>query len=107
MNRENLSNYHYSYMSMIRHWHPESEKYTGGDALFTAFDNGWDMDDEVQYENFWHAGTRGVTVYHFTLRRGDERMSMPVITNPYVRRLLKESEAKVVAKENKKGARAV
>jgi hypothetical protein len=99
MNTQNLSNYHYAYMSMIRHWHPQSEKYTGGDALFTALENGWDMDEEVECQEHWFAGSRGVTIYHFRLRRGDERMVMPVITTPYVRRLIRDSKIKVVKHE--------
>ena len=70
------------------------------DALFTAFDNGWTLDKDVEYEEHWYAGTRGVTVYHFTLRRDDETMTMKVVTNPLVRRMLLEMDANVTEKKS-------
>ncbi len=102
---ENLSNLHYAYMAEVRHWDPESENFTGADALFTAFDNGWTLDKDVEYEEHWYAGTRGVTVYHFTLRRDDETMTMKVVTNPLVRRMLLEMDANVTEKKSPESAK--
>ena len=96
MNQENLINLHYAYMGMIRHWHPTSERYTGADALFTALDAGWDMDDVVTYKEFWQNGMRRIVVCYFTLHRDDERGVMPVIYNPYVSRLIKTMHVKIV-----------
>lgn len=92
----NISNWHYAYMAMIRHWHPESEKYTGGDALFTALENGWQLHQEVEYEEYWLAGVRSVLVYRFKLTRDGETMVMPVIRNPYVNRIVREMRATLV-----------
>lgn len=92
----NISNWHYAYMDMIRHWHPGSEKYTGGDALFTALENGWQLNREVKFEEYWHAGVRSVLVYHFELSRDGETMVMPVIRNPYVNRIVREMPATLV-----------
>lgn len=99
VSEHNLSNWHYAYMDLIRHWHPESEPYTGGDALFTALENGWDMSDEVKYEEHWHSGARAVLVYYFELKRGDETVVMPVLRNPYVNRIVREMPAKLVPVE--------
>jgi hypothetical protein len=96
MRHENLANLHYSYMDFIRHWHPVSEPYTGGDALFTAVDNGWQMEDTVRLEEHWHSGARRVVVYHFELRRGDEVMHMPVTDNPYISRVISHPDVHVV-----------
>jgi hypothetical protein len=93
---QNLSNFHYAYSHLVRHWHAESEKYTGGDALFTALDNGWDIDETVTFEEHWSAGAQCVVVFYFQLKRGGEAMIMPVITNPFVQRMLNEMEAKLV-----------
>lgn len=92
----NIGNWHYAYMDMIRHWHAESEQYTGGDALFTALQNGWRISDEVKYEEYWHAGVRSVLVYHFELTRDGEKMDMPVVRNPYVNRIVREMPATLV-----------
>lgn len=92
----NIGNWHYAYMDMIRHWHPESEPYTGGDALFTALENGWHLHQEVEYEEYWLAGVRSVLVYRFKLSREGETMVMPVIRNPYVNRVVREMPATLV-----------
>ncbi|MBI5667563.1 MAG: hypothetical protein HZC41_06105 [Chloroflexi bacterium] len=95
----NIGNWHYAYMDMIRHWHPESEKYTGGDALFTALENGWQLHQEVEFEEYWLAGVRSVLVYRFKLTRNGETMVMPVIRNPYVNRIVREMPATLVPAE--------
>jgi hypothetical protein len=77
------------YMRTIRHWHAESEKWAGADCLLTKLDDGWTVDPTVYYQEFWHAGSRLVTIYYFQLTRDGETLEMPVITNPYARRLLR------------------
>lgn len=99
MNQENLVNLHYSYVDMIRHWHAQSEPYTGGDALFTALDNGWDMDNVVTYKEFWQAGRR-VVICYFTLRRSGDELTMPVVYNPYVSRVIKTMHVQTIRIEN-------
>lgn len=91
-----LSNLHYSYMDKIRHWHSDSERYTGGDALYTAVENGWSLGEVVGFEEYSRMGVNAVAVYYFELTRGDERQMMPVLNNPFVRRLIKETGAKLV-----------
>jgi hypothetical protein len=102
MDAQNLSNFHYAYSHLIRHWHAESEKYAGGDALFTALDNGWAIEESVMYEEHWSNGAQCVVVFYFQLKRGGEAMTMPVITNPFVRRMLFEMEAKLVLSKEPK-----
>lgn len=82
------TNLHVDYPDLNRHWDPHSEKYAGGDGLLTAMQNGWEIDGPVLAEEYWCAGTRLVMIYHFTLVRGDETMKMPVLSNPYIQRLL-------------------
>ena len=77
------------YHALSRHWHAASEAYAGGDCLVTALQRGWEMDDVVHQEEFWHAGSRLVMIYHFTLMREGETVNMPVISNPYIHRLLR------------------
>jgi hypothetical protein len=102
MIQEQLSDLHYAYMDMIRHWHPESEKYTGGDALFTAMEDGWQIGETVRFEEYWHAGVRAVLVYYFELNRGDETMIMPVLRNPFVNRMVRSLPVKLVPVEGVK-----
>jgi hypothetical protein len=81
----------------FRHWHPQSEKYAGGDALASALFCGWKMPDTVFVERHWHAGARRVNIYFVKLTRGNENMTMPVIGNPYVARLFLEQGTQIVA----------
>lgn len=79
---------HVDYPDILRHWSPVSEKYAGADCLVTALRNGWRVVGEIYHEETWLAGMRLTGVYHITLKRGDEMMEMPVLSNPYARRLI-------------------
>lgn len=96
MAQQQLSNFHYAYIDMIRHYHPESEKYTGADALFTAVENNWEIEDTVRYETHWLMGGRNVVVYYFDLTLGNEKMTMPILTTPYITRVLGEMKLKLI-----------
>lgn len=89
-------NFHVQYANVQRHWSPRSEQFAGGDALLTAIERGWEFKETVMREVYWHGGSRGVAIYHFTLRKGDREIEMPVIENPYVTRLLYMSPLNVV-----------
>src|SRR5215813_1975581 len=81
---------------IYRHWHAESETYTGGDALVTALDEGWVVDGVIFRQEFWLAGVRRVCVFHIDLRRGEESAKMLVMQNPYVTRMVHDLGAQVV-----------
>jgi hypothetical protein len=86
----NVSNFHVQYMDVTsQHWNPESEQFAGGDHLMTALNHGWDVARCVETRH-WFAGMRSVTIYRFELERKGEKMSMPVLTNPYVSRLIRQ-----------------
>jgi hypothetical protein len=93
---QDSQNLHSQYPDFSRHWCDTSEQYAGGDALLTAMQNEWIAEKTCYEEHHWHAGTRLVTIYHFELHNGDETLHMPVITNPYVRRILREENFNVV-----------
>jgi hypothetical protein len=105
--QQNLSNFHYAYAHLVRHWHAGSEQFTGGDALFTALDNGWEVDETVLYEEHWIAGAQCVVVFRFRLTHGDESMTMPVITNPFVQRILAEMNVKLIPARERKQVKTV
>lgn len=93
---QDSQNLHSQYPDFSRHWCDTSEKFAGGDALLTALQNDWIAERVCHEEKYWHAGTRLVTVYHFELKNGDETLHMPVVTNPYVRKIIREEEFKVI-----------
>lgn len=81
-------NAHFEYLDVTRHWSVISENYAGGDALVTRLTHGWQIKEPVFVEQYWHAGVRLVTIYHCELERDGETEVMPVLSNPYVDRLL-------------------
>lgn len=99
------NNEHYSYSETTRHWSPTSEKFAGGDALITALRCSWKVHGPVFQEDHWHSGARLVTVYHVDLRNDDSTMTMPVITNPYVRRLLRMLKVQILPVEQRESVR--
>lgn len=81
-------NYHVSYPDVYRYWSSNCTGYAGADCLVTALRKGWKANEICYAEDHWLAGMRLVVVFHFELRRGNETMYMPVISNPFVRRLI-------------------
>lgn len=90
-----ISDQHFAYMAITRHWHVGSEPYTGADSLITALDQGWDVDGEVTVKDHHFAGNRSIRVYRVALKRGDESVTMHVIHNPYLTRMLRTEVLRV------------
>lgn len=97
-------NYHIQYPGIInQHWHMRSGTYAGGDHLLTALTDGWDVEKCIQI-NHVYAGNRAVTIYEFTLTCNGETMVMPVITNPYIERLVASGSITVIQSDSNSAA---
>lgn len=72
---------------MNRHWCPESEAFTGADSLLTLQHRGWEIVDVVIDRTF-RCITQQVTVYVFRLRLDTKTVTMRVIANPFVDRMV-------------------
>ena len=70
-----------------RHWNASSERYTGGDSLATALEDGWVINHLATVEDHLYHGTQ-VRVYHLGLKRGNDCTEMRVLANPYVTRVI-------------------
>lgn len=104
LQNDNVTNYHVQYIDIsTQYWHPESEEYAGGDNLTTALDSGWEIVKCIEVKN-WYAGMRFVRVFQFELARGDNKMVMPVIHNPFVERYVIEEGIEVTEEEGEKTA---
>jgi hypothetical protein len=90
------TNYHADYPDIRRYWSETSQHYAGGDHLLTAFQRDWQIPDTVYEEVHWLGGSRPIKVYYFELSCGDARMTMPVISNPFVRRMIRYMKLKVL-----------
>lgn len=70
-----------------RHWSASSERYTGGDSLATALEDGWVINHLASVEDHLYHGIN-VRVYTLGLKRGNDCAEMRVLANPYVSRIL-------------------
>ena len=86
------ANAHFDYPDVTRHWSPFSGQLAGGDSLVTLFNQGWQLSDDVDNEEFWLSGARPVIVCHMTLTRDGEILKLPVFANPFVRSLLRRQK---------------
>jgi hypothetical protein len=73
---------------MRRHWSPQSQAFTGGDALCTALADGWTPHWIIFQQGFEFAGGRQVSVYHVLLHRDGVSVHMRIVENPTVARLI-------------------
>jgi len=97
---QNPKNFHVQYPDVNRHWSPRSEKFAGADCLVTAMMRGWDISDRVVREEVLQGPARAVNVYHFRMRKDEREITMPVLENPYVTRLLFTSPFDVIEMED-------
>lgn len=95
----NPSNYHVEYLDVTQHWDPASQSYAGGDALITLLSQGWVMGNHIIMEYKWFGGNRRVRVYQCTLTRDQTSVTIPIVHNPYVNRLLRQSNFKIELRE--------
>ena len=91
------TNTHEKYTATYQHWCPQSEIYSGGDHLISAFREGWELvDDLVAVQQYWKSGSRPVSIYHFVLERDGETMIMPALHNPFIERFIMEQSLTLV-----------
>ncbi len=92
MLNQNSTNFHAEYMDVTQHWSDKSAKYAGADCLLTMLYKGWQMKKKVRREELWFAGMRSIYVYYVELERDGEAMTMPVVHNPYMSRMIARSD---------------
>jgi hypothetical protein len=73
-----------------RHWSPESQSYASGDILMNFLRSGWVPEHLVAVETFYFSDCRHVNVFRFRLTKGEQTLTIPVVANPIIRRLIKE-----------------
>lgn len=79
-----------------RHWSPESEKYAPADVLLAHLRIGWQVEKAVFVEAIHHAHHCCWQVFHFTLRREDKTLCMPVLATPAVFHVIGEYKLTVL-----------
>jgi hypothetical protein len=84
------------YTDRPRHWCPKSQRYAGGDALLTHLNDGWKIQGDIHFEEYWHGGSRRILIYYFVLTQNDQWITMRVQGNPFIDRLLAELRLPVI-----------
>lgn len=80
---------------IYRHWSPKSQKFVGGDTLLTALESGWEITGSVLLQEYACISNRCTYVYHLELQREWETISIKVIENPCVMRMLRHITVKI------------
>ncbi len=80
---------------IYRHWSPGSQKFVGGDTLLTALESGWEIAGSVLRQEYSCVSNRCTYVYHLELQREREIISMKVIENPWVMRMLRQLKVEI------------
>jgi hypothetical protein len=70
------------------HWDPRSEQYATTGHLYSAIRRGWEVYQYVVIRTHYFSGGRKTQIYYFDLRNGDHKVTMPVIENPALVRLV-------------------
>lgn len=78
-----------------RHWSPESQPIATADIVLQYMKAGWRLHDRVLVEIHALQGICCVELVYFALLRGDERLSVPVVMNPVVLRLIHDHELRL------------
>lgn len=97
-----ITNFHMQYLDVTsQHWNPDSAQFAGGDHLMTALDNGWQIEN-CRLVKHWYAGMRFVKIYEFNMvhQRSGDKMTMPVIDNPYIQRFIEEEHIELIDDDN-------
>ncbi len=74
------------------HWSSESQSYASGDILINYLRNGWTPAHSVMMQTFHFGGYRHVHVFRFRLTQGDQTLTIPVIANPIIDRLIRDCQ---------------
>lgn len=73
-----------------RHWSPASQPYTTAEVLLQCLRCGWECMNQVTVKTSQCLSGRCVELYSFTIRKGDERLCVPVVSNPVILRFIRE-----------------
>ena len=87
-NQFKLSDFYPSPFDPTCHWCPLSQPYAGVDALLRYLDRGWKVQADIGFDEHWFGESRRILVYRFILNRQDSCVTMHVVWNPVLERLL-------------------
>jgi len=88
-NQFELSDFYPNPFDLTRHWCPLSQPYAGVDALLRYLDRGWKIQGNIGFDEHWFGDSRRILVYRFILTKRNSSVTMRVVWNPVLERLLR------------------
>jgi hypothetical protein len=79
-----------------RHWSSLSQTYAPADILLDYLADGWAISPVVGQKETWHGGGRHIVIYYFEITKNDQVLTIPVLGNPVVHRLVYERHLQTV-----------
>jgi len=73
-----------------RHWSPQSQRFAPADILLQYLQDGWNINNRIVAEVFHCPSRQCAELYYFMLLHNSEYITIPVIANPLVLRLVRE-----------------
>jgi hypothetical protein len=87
-NQFKLSDFYPNSFDQTCHWCPLSQPYAGVDALLRYLDGGWKVQGDIGFDEHWFGDSRRILVYRFILTKRNTCVTMHVVWNPVLERLL-------------------
>ncbi len=77
-------------LSKCRYWSPTADCHATGDQLLGFLVLGWTIESRVEVEILWYGEGRRSLLYHLTLVKDNQRLLMPVLSNPFSSQLIQD-----------------
>jgi hypothetical protein len=91
---------HPGHIDQFYHWCPRSQTFAGVDALLGHLEDGWEIQGDIGFDDYWFNESRRISVYHFMLTKQDKHVIMHVLYNPVLERLLTQHCEKTISPES-------
>ncbi len=85
----------------IRHWCPKSESYAPAHVLLQYLRAGWQLENLVAVQTFYHGDCRRSDVFYFRLNLGNIFLEIPVLANPVVFQIVVRNRLRQIPRNSK------
>jgi len=79
-----------------RHWSPSSQPFASAEILLKYLREGWQLERTVAVQMFQCVSRRCVRLYYFSALHDDQSLTIPVVENPIVLRVIRENHLELV-----------
>ena len=79
-----------------RHWSPSSQPFASAEILLKYLRDGWQLKRTVAVQLFQCVSRQCIRLYYFSASRDDKSLTIPVIENPIVLRVIRDNQLELV-----------